>query len=662
MVFLNIIHKETNKIVNFDDDILKLSTLLQSLISYKSYAEEPLPLFVSEKIYEIFVKWFDVVKRNYLANNLTYKIYYSEIFEKLDLVTLIEIFHFGITNQINLLFETVAYVIANKSIKIKLFNDKFYTQTDDLVNIDGEIYFKSLFLDVTLVTLILKYSSDENFLKLPDDVKEFVKDKKYGIDNYNKDNDFNYVCGIFKNASYDDMKFLYELWKSKFYQTDKSFKENFKKCFEPDSEVVRKYDIKPCFENKTFSGDFGFHNNKFAYYNEKTSKLDVVDYDFTFKNFATLFILNEIEITDSFKSYVLTHSQTTQFEKQSHIKNAINAPVMKIGRAAFSYFKNLTSIEIPDNILSLGPYAFNECHNLSSIEIPDSVFNIDFEAFGRCLNLTSIKFPTTLKVISEYLCNECVNLSTVEIPDSVTKIKQHAFSNCIRLNSIKLSSNLKEILYGAFSECESLDNVIIPNSVTFIDNNVFECCKSLKNITLSNKLSFINDGMFMCCLKLSNIEIPESVQEIKYDVFYGCTSLEKINIPNTVTYIESSAFNRCESLYEVKLPNSIHSLNEYTFKDCYNLNSIEIPNSVTKIGNFCFENCEKLLYLQLPNNLKQIGKKCFRECYNLQTFTIPTTVTSIGYKAFSGCNRNCVISNYDFKEDAFDSEESSEEF
>ena len=66
----------------------------------------------------------------------------------------------------------------------------------------------------------------------------------------------------------------------------------------------------------------------------------------------------------------------------------IPSSVTRIGHYAFRYCKNLTSITIPSSVTSIGGYAFWYCKNLTSITIPSSVTRIGNFAFDHCQNLT----------------------------------------------------------------------------------------------------------------------------------------------------------------------------------------------------------------------------------------------------------------------------------
>lgn len=64
-------------------------------------------------------------------------------------------------------------------------------------------------------------------------------------------------------------------------------------------------------------------------------------------------------------------------------------PVIGIGERAFYGSKNLTSLTIPDSIVSLGKYAFQNCKNLLTVKYSSS-FPVDDYTFMRCNNLSAI--------------------------------------------------------------------------------------------------------------------------------------------------------------------------------------------------------------------------------------------------------------------------------
>ena len=59
--------------------------------------------------------------------------------------------------------------------------------------------------------------------------------------------------------------------------------------------------------------------------------------------------------------------------------------VTSIGRKAFWWCDNLTSVTIPNSVTSIGGNAFYNCSGLTSITIPNSVTSIGDMAFQGCI-------------------------------------------------------------------------------------------------------------------------------------------------------------------------------------------------------------------------------------------------------------------------------------
>jgi hypothetical protein len=98
-------------------------------------------------------------------------------------------------------------------------------------------------------------------------------------------------------------------------------------------------------------------------------------------------------------------------------------PVTEIGNRAFLR-KNLTSVTIPDSVISIGGSAFNY-NKLTSVTIPDSVTSIGESAFAEN-QLTSVTIGNGVTIIKgrTFYNNR---LTSVTIPDSVTSIESGAF-------------------------------------------------------------------------------------------------------------------------------------------------------------------------------------------------------------------------------------------
>jgi len=134
--------------------------------------------------------------------------------------------------------------------------------------------------------------------------------------------------------------------------------------------------------------------------------------------------------------------------------------VTSIGNSAFQ-FASLTSITIPNSVISLGNYAFYGCGNLTNATIGNSVTNIGISAFRRCNNLANVTIGNNVTSIGNYAFSYCYSLTSISIPDSVTNIGYQAFYDCISLISVTIPSKVTSIGDGAFEELPFLTSFYI---------------------------------------------------------------------------------------------------------------------------------------------------------------------------------------------------------
>jgi len=222
-------------------------------------------------------------------------------------------------------------------------------------------------------------------------------------------------------------------------------------------------------------------------------------------------------------------------------------PVVGIGNFVFHY-KGLTSVTIPDGVITIGSSAFSS-NRLTSVVIPNSVTTIGDRAFSNN-QLTSVTIPNSVTSIGDaaFLGNP---LTIISVESGNPKYAARDF--------FILSKDEKVIILYFGSE----KSVTIPDGVITIGGSAFSN-NQLTSVTIPNSVTSIGDAAFSSN-RLTSVVIPNSVTAIGQSVFSN-NQLTSVTIPNSVTSIGNAAFSNNQ------------------------LTSVAIPNSVTTIGDRAFSN------------------------------------------------------------------------
>ena len=127
---------------------------------------------------------------------------------------------------------------------------------------------------------------------------------------------------------------------------------------------------------------------------------------------------------------------------------------------AFYECSSLSSVTIANSVTSSGENAFYRC-GITSVTIPDSVISIEAYAF-QYSSLVSVIIGNSVTSIGGSAFHNCSSLKSVTIPDSVTSIRSNTFKSCANLTSVTFNGTPNSIASNAFNSCAKLTTINVP--------------------------------------------------------------------------------------------------------------------------------------------------------------------------------------------------------
>jgi len=370
-----------------------------------------------------------------------------------------------------------------------------------------------------------------------------------------------------------------------------------------------------------------------------------------------------------------------------------------IGEDAFKSLTTLTSIKLPESLITIEKEAF-ESTSLSEVIIPDNVELIDQNAFchvdaSLCILGRKLAKIGTLALSCHFTNIYCYAEAIPETEDgaflydiatykTVLHVPEamlyqykttYPWSEFISIVALKdgdptpsnptmpvepdpveidgmyyklYDTNQAEVTYSptpSYIDGSFSGDIVIPASVSFDGKNydvtsigmcAFEWCYKMTSITIPESVTSIGDAAFKNCESLTSVTLPNSVTSIGKEAFRECTQLTSINIPDNVTAIENGTFNFCKSLNSITIPDGVTYIGNAVFEFCESLTSLTIPGSVTYIGEDVFDG-SGITSIIIPDNVTEIRKGVFKLCYYLQSVTLGKGVKEISRNSFLYC-------------------------
>ncbi len=349
----------------------------------------------------------------------------------------------------------------------------------------------------------------------------------------------------------------------------------------------------------------------------------------------------------------------------------------------FGYY--VTSVVMPNSVLTLENYVFANCHALVAVYIGSEVTSVGEDVFHNCYNLETIAVHInnpSYSGVNGILYDQAMTTlikcpaaksGDVSIPDTVTSLQWGSFDDCRFIENLEIGSGVTEISHYMFESVDDLRTVTFPSgsSIQSIGERAFTECEKLESFDVPSGLRTIAYGAFQNCVSLTAFDLPPGLESVGSGAFAGCSSLPNLTVPASVVEIGSYAYAKCSSLSwidvdpanehyrsidgvlynktatvllqcpggkvgNLTIPDSVIEVPMLSVAGC-NITAVKIGDGVEAIGVMAFFDCTKLEMVEMGNSVEIIGMSAFSGCKNLEAIEIPATTNQIQTYAFGDC-------------------------
>lgn len=357
----------------------------------------------------------------------------------------------------------------------------------------------------------------------------------------------------------------------------------------------------------------------------------------------------------------------------------------------FKGCSSLSSVTLPQYLLSIDDYAFDGCSSLAEIKLPIYLNSLGYRALADCSKLTSLDLPSSLQSIGSYAfagCNamERINANmAAPITASQSTFSDVDFSNCYlyvptgayqsywlangwgsfehiidnlapqksKMVTLETAGTLRDKIGS--NEKFSITHLKVSGPINtndiqyiremagcYINTNGSKYNASLHHLDLRDA-SYSGDGPMIEVYGPNGYKRHMYIQAQENAVrtthlFFCLDGLQTVILPNNEEEIGEIMFGLCNNLKNIEIPSRVQTIRFDAFEGCSSLEALQLPYGITSLEDAVFADCSSLKEINIPSSVTTIGDWAFENCRSLTSITIPDNVTSIGKSAFGGCS------------------------
>lgn len=345
--------------------------------------------------------------------------------------------------------------------------------------------------------------------------------------------------------------------------------------------------------------------------------------------------------------------------------------VAEIGEKAFYYANNITSLVLPEGLITIQEQAFAYCLALEQLTIPSSVTLMKYRAFAFLGKLTDLYYNPTacadfeneiLEVNKtevflgignyqdEFYTNEGILLT---IGNSVVSLPENMFYHMenrakVKEIALELNTTLTTISSNAFYMQEGLTTMSnITDTITYIGESAFEGCTSFVSSDVMRHATTVNNEAFLNCSSLPSLYMAEELITLgNTGVYMNCTGVEEVfvytyNIPQAPFVSFNTIFKGVgiANGFALNIASDVTSIPDHFMHNfenfgtdgeiqewTLNISELNIANPGIIIGDYAFSGVGKLTDITLGitelDDVTYLGDYAFYRCPDLVNVTL----------------------------------------
>ena len=327
----------------------------------------------------------------------------------------------------------------------------------------------------------------------------------------------------------------------------------------------------------------------------------------------------------------------------------IGEKVKRIPAYLFKGAGNLTTINFPENGIceEIGNGAFMN-DEINGVILPNTIKVIGNGAFQSSA-VTNVSFGSNIEKIGQYAFADSTWLTNLQStsPEGIATARDGVTKYAIAVANVEHTPNYANVRvfadYYAYSKSYVKGAIVIPSTTIRIGNNSFSSTTNVTTLTIENGVQFIDDYAFSNSYITGSLIIPDSVTYIGKQAFRYVTKITgDCVIGNNVEFIGEYAFSN-NLFVNLTLGNSIKTIEQHAFYNLSNITSITTPESLETIGTGAFASCSNVLTATIKGNLNSIGENAFNSLTNLKSVYFHQRDNFIiNTNAFTQESSNCI--------------------